>query len=245
MPDLITLLGGALLLSFLHGLIPNHWIPFVLLGRDRGWRSGRMVFVTFLGGTAHLSSTILVGVAIGIAGLALSVRYEAVMRWAAPIILMAAGLWIMARGHGHHHAHQHDDPHAHDHAHGYDRGHDHEAGAPAHAGDHAAGHAHPHDNPPATASDVTTVAALCAMMFLSPCLELEAYYAIAYRNGWLGIASVSAIYLVVTVGVMMTLVALSAKGLGLLRWSFFERNERKISGAVLILLGLAWLAFPF
>jgi ABC-type nickel/cobalt efflux system permease component RcnA len=230
--NLITLLAGAFLLSCLHGLIPNHWAPFVVLGRDRQWDSGRIALVTLVGGAAHLSSTVLIGVAIGVAGYALTLWYEAVMRWAAPVILVAAGLWILRRG-DHRHGRRRDDEPSRDDDH------------PEHCDDeschvHHPEHSHFHFGP----HDLATIGTLCAVMFLSPCLELETYYAVAARRGWLGIATVSVIYMVVTVAVMTAMAGFAAKSLEQVRWPFLARHEHKISGGLLIALGLVWLAFP-
>jgi ABC-type nickel/cobalt efflux system permease component RcnA len=227
--NLIGLLGGAFLLSCLHGLIPNHWVPFVILGRDRKWDTSRIVLVTLLGGVAHLSSTVLIGVAIGIAGYAISLRYEAILRWAAPAILAAAGLWILLRGHDRRHGAEHAeaDP-------SHDQGHD--KACESHHQDHT--------HFPLGTRDLVAIGTLCAMMFLSPCLELEAYYPVAAHRGWLGIATVSVVYMIVTVGVMMVMAGFAARSLEQVRWSFLARHERQLSGGLLIALGVVWLLFP-
>jgi len=264
---MLTLAVTAMALGFLHALIPNHWIPFVLLGHQRGWRTSRILFVTFLGGTAHLASTVLIGVAIGVLGLAMNVWFEKTMlRWISPGILMGVGVWVLLRGHRHlhgagpqehHHAHapeyalaaahdegNHAPAEAHDHGgHGDER-------APAEAHDHEA-HAHEdaaaeHVHAVGTFStrDFATLGALLAMMFFSPCVELEAYYLVAARHGWAGIWLVSAIYLVVTVSVLVVVVGVAAKGLEHVRWPFLERYEALLSGGLLILLGVIWMIFP-
>jgi len=229
--NLVTLLGGAFLLSLLHGLIPNHWVPFVLLGRERKWETGRIVLVTLLGGAAHLSSTVLVGVAIGIAGYALSLWFETVLRWAAPVILAAVGLWVLWRGHGCHDEHRYGEEHP---AEGLSHNQAHDQAS------HLRYHGHYHFS----VRDLRTIGTLCAMMFLSPCLELEAYYPVAAHRGWLGIIAVSVVYMIVTVGVMMTMAGFAARSLEQLRWSFLSRHETKLSGALLVALGLVWLLFP-
>jgi ABC-type nickel/cobalt efflux system permease component RcnA len=267
--NLLTLAGGALVLGFLHGLIPNHWMPFVLLGHDRGWTARRMMLVTLVGGIAHLASTVLIGVVIGSVGVALS-NWEGTrlwFRWGAPLVLIAAGLWVWARGHGHVHRHRavHGlDPatdaasgelatagpaadHEHEeakHAHGHEP---HDEAEPAHGHEphEDEEHAHGHVHACFTSSDLATVGALLLMMFLSPCVELDSYYVVAVQWGWLGIGVVSAIYLVVTTGVMVTIVGLAARGLERVRLPFIERYETVLSGALLIILGLAWLLFPF
>ena len=220
--NLATILGSAVLLSLFHGMIPSHWMPFVVMGRDRGWNVGRTVRVAFVGGVAHLTSTVMIGVAIGVAGYALSLRYEAIMRWGAPAILIAFGLWVLFRGHSHHHV-------------GCEEVH-------AHSPEEAQPHHHHHSH--LDTRDVATIGALCAVMFLSPCIELEVFYTVAAHRGWIGILSVSVIYMVVTVGVMMTFVGLAARGLETVRWAFLARHERKLSGGLLIALGVVWLAFP-
>lgn len=82
------------------------------------------------------------------------------------------------------------------------------------------------------------IISLAVGMFFSPCLEIEAYFFVASAMGWAGIATVSIVYLVVTVFGMMLLVFLAAKGIEALEWHFLEHHEKLISGVVLILLGL-------
>lgn len=230
-PDFAKLLGGAFLLSVWHGLIPNHWMPFLLLGRDRKWDTSRIVLITLLGGAAHLSSTVLIGVAIGFAGYALSRWYEEVLRWAAPVILASVGLWMLWRGHGCRHDHP-DEQHGADNHTSPDHGHDKNQTLYYH------GHYH------FSARDLATIGTLCAMMFFSPCLELEAYYPVAAHFGWAGIVAVSLIYMIVTVSTMMCMAGFAAKSLERSRWSFLARHEAKLSGGLLIVLGVVWLLFP-
>jgi len=75
-------------------------------------------------------------------------------------------------------------------------------------------------------------------MFLSPCIELEAYYFHAGTLGWAGIFVVSAVYALVTPSLMVTLVFLGSKGLDRFNWHFLEHHMRKITGIILIALGL-------
>ncbi len=86
------------------------------------------------------------------------------------------------------------------------------------------------------------VAALSMAMFFSPCLEIEAYYFTAALFGWLGILTVSIVYLSVTVTGMAILVDLALRGVQKIRWHFLEHHERGLTGAVLVVLGvLAYL----
>ena len=87
-------------------------------------------------------------------------------------------------------------------------------------------------------SKIALITSLCVAMFLSPCIEIEAYYFTAGLLGWPGIAGVSIIYLIVTVLGMVLLVDLGRKGVEKMKWHFLEHHEKKITGAVLIVLGI-------
>jgi nickel/cobalt transporter (NicO) family protein len=100
-------------------------------------------------------------------------------------------------------------------------------------------HEHPHLSVNKNAkSRLAILASLSLAMFLSPCIELEAYYFQAGTLGWLGILTVSAVYAVVTPSIMVTLVFLGSKGLSKFNWHFLEHHVRKITGGILIALGL-------
>lgn len=76
------------------------------------------------------------------------------------------------------------------------------------------------------------------MMFLSPCLEVESLFlsAGAYGMGLVGLLSV--IYAIVSISGILLLVNLGYKGVNLLSAHFIEHNEKRISGIVLILVGI-------
>lgn len=89
-------------------------------------------------------------------------------------------------------------------------------------------------------SKLTVIISLGLAMFLSPCLEIEAYYFTAGALGWAGIATLSLVYLLVTVFTMVILVDLGRRGIEKLnlKLHFFEHNEKAITGVVLIILGV-------
>ncbi len=76
------------------------------------------------------------------------------------------------------------------------------------------------------------------MMFLSPCLEVESLFlsAGAYGMGLVGLMAL--IYALVSISGIMLLVNLGYKGVTLLPASFIEHNEKRISGMVLIVVGI-------
>jgi hypothetical protein len=105
---LLQVLLGSLLLSALHACIPNHWIPLVAIGRAERWGRSEALLFTATVGLAHASSTILIGVLVGLLGYELSARHSAIASIAAPSLLIALGVaylvWDLSarRRHRHH-----------------------------------------------------------------------------------------------------------------------------------------------
>lgn len=97
----IVLLGTAASVGFLYTVIrPEHYLPFVVLGRARGWSTGRTVLVTLACGAGHMISSVVFGfIGIGL-GLAVS-RLESVQSARAEIaswVLIGFGAVYMAWG---------------------------------------------------------------------------------------------------------------------------------------------------
>lgn len=59
--ELFKFLFGTIILSFTHGSIPNHWVPFVIIGKKEKWSFHKVFLLTFIGGIFHNLSTILIG----------------------------------------------------------------------------------------------------------------------------------------------------------------------------------------
>jgi len=88
---------------------------------------------------------------------------------------------------------------------------------------------------------IAVITSLSIAMFLTPCIEIEAYYFQASTIGWTGILIVSTVYLLITFLVMFTLVFLGMKGMNRMNSHFLEHHEKGITGIVLIIL--AFIAF--
>lgn len=82
---------------------------------------------------------------------------------------------------------------------------------------------------------------LSLSMFLTPCVEIEAYYFQAGMIGWKGIFIVSAVYTLTTLMLMLLLVYACFKGTQQLRLHSLEHHEKLVTGSVLVILGI--LAF--
>jgi hypothetical protein len=205
---LTQILLGSLLLSAIHALIPNHWIPLVAIGRAEGWRRSETLAVTAIAGLAHVTSTILIGIVAGLLGYELSTRYSSLTAIMAPLILIGLGVVYLAlEAFGRRRQHQH-------------------IAMPRRA---------------SKVSRASLVASLSVGMFFSPCIEIEAYYFTAGALGWQGIATVSLVYLSVTVAGMVLLVDLGLKGAARIESHFLEHHEKGVTG--LLLVGLGVLAY--
>lgn len=76
------------------------------------------------------------------------------------------------------------------------------------------------------------------MMFLSPCLEVESLFLSAGAYGMGLVSTLGVLYALVSISGIMLLVNLGMKGTNLLNAHFIEHNEKRISGIVLILVGI-------
>jgi hypothetical protein len=205
---------GSLLLSLIHALIPNHWIPLIAISKTEKWSNKRTLWATAITGFAHTLSTIFIGIIVGLAGYKLSSKYEIISGVAAPIVLLVLGAFYLVldfRG-NHHHSHEN------------------ELEAKV-----------LETKKSGNSKWYAILISLSIAMFLTPCVEIEAYYFQAGTIGWTGIFIVSSVYLLVTLIVMLTLVYLGLKGVNTFNLHFLEHHEKAITGSVLLLLGL--LAF--
>jgi len=83
------------------------------------------------------------------------------------------------------------------------------------------------------------VAGLAATMFLAPCLEIQTLFLAAGSHGPGALAVLLDVYLVVSVSAMCILVALAHQGLGHLNLAGLAQHERHLTGARLVLVGIA------
>ncbi len=117
MGELTVLLISAASIGFFHTLFgPDHYLPFVVMGKARKWSMPKVAIITVVAGIAHVGSSIvlgLLGVAFGIAVNKL-VIFESIRGSIAAWMLIAFGLvyfvWgVRKAAKGHTHEHQHID----------------------------------------------------------------------------------------------------------------------------------------
>ncbi len=99
------ILIGSLLISLLHAVIPNHWLPVLAIGRKQGWSLAETSRVTFIAGLSHVVSTIVIGILLGLIGGELTRHIDHFAHIIGPSILILLGLYFLRQHYVHHHFH--------------------------------------------------------------------------------------------------------------------------------------------
>lgn len=192
---------GSLIISLLHAVIPNHWLPVLAIGKKENWNLNETEKVTFIAGLAHVISTVIIGIFIGIIGIELSDTIKGFTQIIAPSILILIGFYFIRQHYVHHHFHL-------------------------------------QKQEIVKKPKNKIIAALVLAMFLSPCLEIEAYFLVAGTKGWWVLAVIALMYSIVSIAGMLLWIRFAYKGLLKLNWHKWEHNAGLISGGVLIVTGI-------
>ncbi len=99
-------------------------------------------------------------------------------------------------------------------------------------------HFHLHQVPKPTLAKKKIIVALVVGMFLSPCLEIEAYFLLAGTHGFWAVTGISALYLFISVTGMLIWVRLAYKGILKLNWHNLEHKSGIITGWTLVITGI-------
>jgi chromate transport protein ChrA len=102
---MISIITGSLVISLLHAIIPNHWLPVIAIGKKENWTTSEVVGVTFTCAIAHGLSTVMIGILLGYLGSKLSENILSFTGVIAPLILICIGIIFIYRHHRHKHFH--------------------------------------------------------------------------------------------------------------------------------------------
>jgi putative Mn2+ efflux pump MntP len=190
------------------------------------WSKAQTYIATTIIAFFHIFSTVLIGLCVGFLGYKISIFYKSYAIAVAALILVIIGLYYLFSEVFHKLSHHH---HIFEHKH------------------HHHNHEHDHDEHCVCSTDENDsskrynalIASLALSSFLTPCIELEAYYFSAGLFGWQGILFVSAIYVVVTILLTILLVYFGLKGREKLKFHFVEKYEHQIVGIIMIIIGLS------
>ncbi len=230
MTEAISILAGtAALVGFFHTLFgPDHYLPFIAMGKARDWSLAKTLRITFLCGLGHVLGSVvlgLVGVAFGLA-LGKLEAFEAFRGNLAAQALIVFGftycVWGIHRAlkrkpHAHAHLHEGNVVHTHKHSHTHE-------------------HAHPHG----ADKKALTPWVLFTIFVLGPCEPLIplVMYPAADHSLW-GMVLVAAVFSIATIGTMMTVVLVSCWGIHFVKLGAVEHFSHALAGAAIGLSGLA------
>lgn len=96
--QVITLLIAGGLISAVHALGPDHWLPHVVVSRAQGWTLAKALRVTLVAATAHIGLTVVLGLLIIFLLAEVEPALEALTSTVMAFILAAIGLLFVARG---------------------------------------------------------------------------------------------------------------------------------------------------
>lgn len=222
------LLGSVIVVAALHTAVgPDHYLPFVMLGRARRWSMARTLAVTALCGLGHVGSSLLLGGVGLLLGLGLS-RLEllesgrgSLAAWGLVAFGGAYALWGLRRALRSRagllpHDHQ---GQVHIHRHG------------------VKAHQHPEGG-----SSTTTFWMLFLIFVLGPCEPLIPLFILPASEGRWGLAAgAGLVFGLVTVLSMLALVALAYAGARRLPLGPLERWSHVLAGGTIAASGLAIL----
>ena len=226
--EILLLMATAATIGFLHTLFgPDHYLPFIVMARARNWTKIKTVWVTMLCGLGHVGSSVILG-AIGVA-IGFSVgRLESVEAFRGDIaawLFIVFGflyfIWGMKKAirnepHKHLHLHENGEKHVHPHTHSRDHVHRHTEG---------------------TKKSITPWV-LFTIFVLGPCEPLIPILMYpAAKNSVIGLVLVTAIFCLVTMGTMLTVVLISTMGINLVPLGKVERYTHALAGATICLSG--------
>lgn len=103
-PESLQLLISISVISILHAILPNHWLPVVAISRQFKWNARRTALITMLTAIAHSLSTVIIGIGIAYGGMQLE-SFLPYFRFVAAGLLMALGILFIWRHQHHLHFH--------------------------------------------------------------------------------------------------------------------------------------------
>ncbi len=191
-------------IAFVHTLLgPDHYLPFVALGKARGWSTPKTLGTTAICGLGHVGSSLLLGlgIAAGSWSVASVTDWEGLRGDTAAWLLLGIGvayaLWGLKQYSrcakpDHSHSHAHADGTVHDHGH-----------------DHHAQHVHPH------ASRRNLISwSLFVVFVLGPCEPLVPLIMVPASQRNLGTTvAVAVVFVLVTMVTMLSVVYSMVRGL--------------------------------
>ncbi|RKX35157.1 MAG: hypothetical protein DRP71_04590 [Verrucomicrobia bacterium] len=212
--EVIVLAGTAAGIGFIHTILgPDHYVPFIVMSRARGWSGRKTAIVTSLCGLAHVVSSIL----LGMVGLFLGIvvfKLESIESFRGDLagwLLMVFGFVYLLWG----------------------------IRYAVRAGTHERLHHHTHDQSTGNSRNLTPWV-LFTIFVLGPCeplIPLIMYP--AAKQSMVAVAAVAVLFGVTTIATMLASVMASFYGLSKLSLPKAERFSHALAGFTILLCGCA------
>jgi ABC-type nickel/cobalt efflux system permease component RcnA len=228
-----ALLTTAAATGLLHTLIPDHWLPFVLIGKARGWSAATVGAVSGLSALIHTAFSLLLGLlAVGLGLKAVDAVGESLER-ASAILLCVLGLayagWAWRKG-----RHFHPGGRL---LHGREPRPACEGGE----GDANPEHLHYHaDEGLIRGRHAWGAVALALIIGLNPCVLMLPVLLASVQRGASMVALTSLAYAVPTILLMVGLSVLGVRTAWRVRLPWVARRAESISGLVVAALGFLY-----
>ncbi len=199
-------------------MVPDHWAPIAVMARQQGWSRTETIRAAVGAGTGHVTSTLVLGLIVWLAGIAVVKRFGGWIEIVSSAALIGFGGWIalsslleMRHEAMHRHQHEHGHPHTHEHDHAHER---------------------------------RGRTALLLILGSSPMIEgLPAFFA-AGRHGSGLIVLMSVVFAASTIATYVVFCSVSAAGLQRLSLGPLERYGEVLSGAIIAAVGLVFWIWP-
>ncbi|WP_269527101.1 sulfite exporter TauE/SafE family protein [Coraliomargarita parva] len=215
-----TLLSSAVLIGVTHTLMgPDHYLPFVALGKARSWSVRRTLFLTFLCGLGHVAASVLIGCVGAMAGWSLgslesleSARGE-MAAWLLIIFGLFYLVWALRRF---------------------------VSGDVGHSHVHADGSCHAHTPGRSVPMANLTGWSLFVVFVFGPCealIPLLLYPSLAHHFS-LSVAVIG-LFAVATISTMLCVVWMMLRGISFFKAERYGRYSHVVAGAVVLSCGAA------
>jgi nickel/cobalt transporter (NicO) family protein len=234
--DTGILIGTAATIGFLHTLTgPDHYLPFIVMGKARKWTGIKTLWITFLCGIGHVGSSVVIGICgialgIGISKLTFFESFRGnIAAWAFIFFGFGYFIWGMLKAFK-------GKPHRHFHIH---TGNDGKENAHMHEHHHSSAVNHSHSHKDSQTVNLTPWV-LFTIFVLGPCeplIPLLMYPAAESHAG--AVIVVTAVFAFCTIVTMMSIVYLTLRGINFIPVRHFEKYMHAIAGATICLSGLA------
>ena len=222
--------GTAATLGLVHTVLgPDHYLPFIVIGRARKWTLRKPLLISFFCGLGHvLSSVVLgfIGIALGIAVTRLE-GAESFRGGIAAWLLIGFGfayfIWGVhraIRNKPHKHLHLHGDGEEHEHSHS-----------------HEAEHVHVHTKKKEASLTPWILFTIFVFGPCEPLIPLVMYPAVKHNIP--GVVLVASVFGLTTIFTMLTIIAASSWGVSFIRFGKLERYVHALAGAMIFISGLS------